>query len=147
IERVAMPTAPDSALTLFVEQLAERDIVAEQATGTTRITPRAWDALAPQFRAAITAVTEQYRDALMAGDSTTALRNFLVEISTGQRAYRPLPGALPFVLRRNAEISINQRAIDALVTAAARQWQLERGTDSLPPAAAPASADSGTPAT
>lgn len=147
IERVAMPTAPDSALTLFVEQLAERDIVAEQASGSTRITPRAWEALAPQFRAAITSVAEQYRDVLVSGDSSAALRNFLVEISTGQRGYRPLPGGLPFVLRRNAEIEINQRAIDALVAASARQWQLQRGTDTTQPATQTAPGDSGTPET
>jgi hypothetical protein len=147
-ERVAMPTAPDSALTLFVEQLAQRDIVSEQATGAERVTPRAWDALAPQFRAAITSVSEQYRDALVIGDSTTALRGFLVEVSTGQRPYRPLPGALAGMLRRTAPVEVNQKAIDAIVLAAARQWQLQRGSDTTgaaPSTAAPT--DSGAPAT
>lgn len=145
VERVSLPVAPDSALTLFIEQLAERDMVAEQATGATKVTPRAWEALAPQFRAAITSVLEQYRDALVIGDSTTALRTFLTEVSNGQRPYRPLPGALAGLLRRNAEVELNQKAIDAVVLAATRQWQLERGVDSTPPAATPI--DSGAAAT
>lgn len=145
VERVSLPVAPDSALTLFIEQLSERDMVAEQATGTERVTSRAWEALAPQFRAAIASVREQYRDALVIGDSTTAVRNFLLEVSTGQRPYRPLPGALPGLLRRNADVTLNQKAIDAIVLAAARQWQLERGVDSTAPATAPT--DTGAPAT
>jgi hypothetical protein len=144
-ERVALPVAPDSALTLFVEQLAERDIVAEQASGGQRVTARAWEALAPQFRAAVASVSEQYRDALVVGDSTAAVRGFLEEVSTGRRPYRPLPGALAGMLRRNADVQLNQRAIDAIVLAAARQWQLRNGTDSAaPPTAAPATADSTT---
>jgi hypothetical protein len=147
-ERVALPTAADSALTLFVEQLAERDIVAEQATGAERVTARAWGALAPQFRAALTSVGEQYRDALVIGDSTTAVRGFLVEVSTGQRPYRPLPGGLAGMLRRDAPVELNQRAIDAIVLEAGRQWRLQRGTDSTTSAAPPSAAatDTATPA-
>ena len=141
-ERVALPVAPDSALTLFVEQLAERDIVGEQAAAGVRVTPRAWEALAPQFRAAVTSVSEQYRDALVVGDSNTAVRGFLEAISTGQRPYRPLPGALAGMLRRRADVELNQQAIDAIVTAAARQWQLRNGADSTAaPPAAPAPTD------
>ena len=146
VERVSLPVAPDSALTLFIEQLSERDMVAEQATGTVRVTPRAWEALAPQFRDALASVREQYRDGLVIGDSTTALRNFLTEVSTGQRPYRPLPGALAGLLRRNASVELNQKAIDAVVLAATRQWQLDRGIDSTAPAAS-TPADSGAPAT
>jgi hypothetical protein len=147
-ERVALPTAADSALTLFVEQLAERDLVAEQATGAERVTARAWEALAPQFRAALTSVGEQYRDALVIGDSTTAVRGFLVEVSTGQRPYRPLPGGLAGMLRRDAPVELNQRAIDAIVLEAGRQWRLQRGTDSTTSAAPPSAAatDTATPA-
>jgi hypothetical protein len=144
-ERVSLPFAPDSTLTLFVEQLAERDLVAAQASGSERVTARAWDALAPQFRAAIRSVSEQYRDALLIGDSTTAVRGFLTEVSSGQRPYRPLPGGLAGLLRRNAEVALNRRAIDAIVSAATRQWQLERGVDSTSPEATPT--DSSPPAT
>jgi hypothetical protein len=142
-ERVALPLAPDSSITLFLEQLAERDIVAEQASGAERVTARGWAALAPQFRAAIQAVSEQYRDALVIGDSTTALRTFLVEVATGQRPYRPLPGGLSGFLRQGAEVEINQRAIDAIVTTAARQWQLQQAPDTATTVRAPG--DSGTP--
>jgi hypothetical protein len=144
-ERVSLPFAPDSTLTLFVEQLAERDLVAAQASGSQRVTARAWEALAPQFRAAIRSVSEQYRDALIIGDSTAAVRGSLTEVSSGQRPYRPLPGGLAGLLRRDAEVELNRRAIDAIVSAATRQWQLERGVDSTSPEATPI--DSGTPPT
>lgn len=143
VERVALPSAPDSALTLFVEQLAERDIVAEQASPGQLVTARAWEALAPQYREAITTLTEQYRDVLIEGDSTTALRNFIVAISTGQRPYRPLPGALAGILRRDAAVETNQKAIDAIVLAASREWRRQFGTDTTAADSTAAAADTG----
>lgn len=127
LERAALAGAPDTGLTMMLEQLAERDLVQEATGVADPITVEAWSALAPQFRAAVSAVSEGSRDALVTGDSSTAVRLYLHAVSTGTRPYRPLPGTLGALLRRGHAVEVNQRALDAVVTAAARQWQVQQG--------------------
>lgn len=145
-ERAAMPGAPDSVLVLFLEQLAQRDLVAGETPEGAGVSATAWQALAPQFRNAVTAISEQYRDALVVGDSNLTLRTFLVAVSSGERPYRPLPGGLAGILRRNADVEINDKALNAIIAATARQWRLEYGKDSAAADSA-AAADSGASAT
>lgn len=125
-ERAGIPEAPDSALVLLVEQFSERELVAEAAGITDPVSPRAWAALAPQFRASVTGVVEQNRDLLARPDSNAALREYLVAISTGERPYRPLPSGLGGVLRRSLDVEINERALESIITYAAREWALRR---------------------
>jgi hypothetical protein len=134
-ERAAMPFAPDSVLILFIEQLAKRDIVAEATIPGARVSPQAWEMLAPQYRALVTAIIDDYRQFILDGDPSETLRNYIVSVSNGERNYRPLPGGLAGVLRRGAAVEVDQRAVDAIVTSAARQWQLNQGIDStaVPP--------------
>jgi hypothetical protein len=135
-ERAGMADAPDSALVLLVEQFSERELVAEAAGISDPVSDRAWSALVPQYRAAVSAVMEQHRDILSRPDSNAALRDYLVAISTGERPYRPLPSGLGGMLRRDLEVSHNTRALEAIVTEAARAWALARadstGADSIP---------------
>jgi len=135
-ERAGMADAPDSALVLLVEQFSERELVAEAAGITDPVSDRAWSALVPQYRAAVSAVMEQHRDILSRPDSNAALRDYLVAISTGERPYRPLPSGLGGMLRRDLEVSHNTRALEAIVAEAARAWALARadstGADSIP---------------
>jgi hypothetical protein len=126
-ERAGMAEAPDSALTLLVEQFSERDLVAEAAGLGDPITTRAWEALVPQYRAAVSAVIEQNRDILSRADSNAALRDYVVAISTGERPYRPLPSGLGGALRRSLQVEHNTRALEAVITHAARAWALQRG--------------------
>lgn len=128
-ERAAMPFSPDSVLVLFIEQLAKRDIVAESTVQGARVSPQAWEALSPQYRTLVTAIMDDYRQFITDGDASETLRNYLVSVSNGERSYRPLPGGLAGVLRRGASVELDQRAIDAIVTSAARQWQLNYGAD------------------
>jgi hypothetical protein len=126
-ERAGMAEAPDSALTLLVEQFSERDLVAEAAGIRDPITPQAWEALVPQYRAAVSAVIEQNRDILSRADSNAALRDYLVAISTGERPYRPLPSGLGGTLRRSLAVEHDIPALETIITHAARAWALARG--------------------
>lgn len=134
VERAGLPVASDSAVRLLLRQLAEREVVWELASPDgRRVTPEAWEALAPQYRQILTAILEQYRDALTVGDSSAAVRGFVSDITAGRLPYRPLPGALGSVLRRDAVVTVNEDVIAAIVASASRQWQTR--TDSA--AAAP----------
>ncbi len=126
LERVAMPAAPDSAITLFAEQLAERDMVAGVA-GAVGVSEQAWVLLAPQFHRAVTETMNAYRTQLSAGDPSEAVRSWLVAVSGGGQPYRPLPGLLGAVLRDRADISVNHEAVEAIVRASAREWNLRHG--------------------
>ncbi|HRP07932.1 MAG TPA: peptidylprolyl isomerase, partial [Gemmatimonadales bacterium] len=128
VERVAMPGAPDSAITLFAEQLAERDMVAQEANGS-GITPLAWQSLAPQFHQAVTATLDAYRSQLGNGEATEATRNWLRAVSTGGQPYRPLPGLLGAVLRDRAKVTVNRDVVDAIVRESARAWRLQYGME------------------
>jgi hypothetical protein len=123
-ERATLPISSDSANNLLIKQIAERELVWEASRpGTPRVTPEAWEALAPQYRQIVAALTEQYRDALVVGDSNTALRRFVSDITTGALPYRPLPGALGAVLRDEAIVTINENALERIVGSASEQWQ------------------------
>lgn len=133
VERATLPVASDSAANLLITQLAERELVFDVASaGGARVTPAAWEALAPQYRQILAAMIEQYRDALTVGDSSTAVRQFVSEITSGSLPYRPLPGALGAVLRSDAEITVNQQAIEAIVLSAADRWSARADSTAAP---------------
>ncbi len=124
VERATLPTAPDTVLTILARQLARRELAWEGAApGAPRVSPRAWEALAPLYRKALDDMTTFYRPLLTNGDSITAVRNYMLQIIGGKVPYRPLPGALGWILRREAEVTINHAAIEALVNAASAKWQ------------------------
>lgn len=136
VDRATLPTAPDTALVMLVRQLAQRELAWEEAApGAPRVSPRAWEALAPLYRQALAEVTTFYRPVLTNGDSLTAVRNYMLQVIGGKMPYRPLPGALGWILRRDAEVTINQAAIEALVNAAADKWRPD--TTAPAPAARP----------
>lgn len=133
VERATLPVASDSAANLLITQLAERELVFEVASaGGARVTPAAWEALAPQYRQILAAMIEQYRDALTVGDSSAAVRTFVSDITSGSLPYRPLPGALGAVLRSDAEIAVNQPAIEAIVQSAADRWNARADSTAAP---------------
>jgi hypothetical protein len=146
VERAGLPVASDSSLTILLRQLAQRELAWEAANpGGARVTPDAWEALAPQYRQTLAAMINAYRPQLTGADSNTAVRGFMTAVAAGSIPYRPLPGALGGMLRRDATITVNQEAVDAIVTEAANAWQA-RNPDSAAAAAAPAATAAPTPA-
>jgi hypothetical protein len=139
-ERALMPGVPDSALAIFLGQVSDRYLVRQVARGDTVLPTEAWEAMAPQFRDALASLDSAYRGPLTTGEPSVAVRRFIEAITTGTLPYRPLPGATVWVLRQGAQITLDQRAIDAIVTAVTPIWTARQ--DSLANAA-----EMGTPAT
>ena len=124
IERAMLQIAPDSAITLFISELAERDIVATIALGEGAPTPpRAWDALAPQFSQVMQAIVDSYREPLGGADGNASVRSFLERAVSGELPYRPLPGALGAALRSEQTITLDQDAIDAIILHVIPEWR------------------------
>jgi hypothetical protein len=141
-ERATMRTAPDSSLVLFLREIAQRELVGGMVTAERRLLPKAWDALAPQYRSAVTGIVAAYHPILTPGDATNTTRAFLDSVTGGTTPYRPLPGALGAVLRGRSNIVVNYEAFDAIVANAGKVANA-RVSDSLegatpPPAAPPA---------
>lgn len=139
VERAGLPVASDSSLNILLRQLAQRELAWEAANpGGQRITTDAWEALAPQYRQTLAAMLDAYRPQLAGADSNRAVRGFMSAVVAGSIPYRPLPGALGGVLRRDATVTINRRAIDAIVAQVTSARQ-RAGDSSRTAPAAPAS--------
>ncbi len=140
VERAGLPVASDSAIGILLRQLAQRELAWEvTAPGPERVSPDAWASLAPQYRQTLAAMMEAYRGPLTNGDSSAAVRGFMAAVAAGRIPYRPLPGALSGLLRRDAEITVNRDAIAVVVAEALTKWQ-GRNPDSTTTASAPPAA-------
>ncbi|HET9134297.1 MAG TPA: peptidylprolyl isomerase [Gemmatimonadales bacterium] len=139
LDRSRLVGAPDSAATLFLREIAQREMVLGQVSGgQDALSPRAWGALAPQFAAAIGAIVTAYRPVLTDGDPSAAAKAFVTRVTDGTLQYRPLPGALATVLRSRTAVTVDHDVVRGLVAAALPVWRERRA------AADSARADSGT---
>ncbi len=121
-ERARLTVAPDSAVSLMLREFSQRELAYEVLVGGSRVSPRAWEQLAPQFRDAVGSMTEAYRSGLTAGSGSEAVNGFLDNITLGRMPYRPMPGALSMVLRDRSEVSVDRRAMRAVILAAVTEW-------------------------
>ena len=143
-ERATLPGVPDSSLAVFLRQVADRYVVRQVTQGDTAMTSEAWEAMVPQLESALTSLDSAYRAPLTTGTPSEAVRGFIAAITSGSLPYRPLPGATVWVLRQGAQITINQRAIDAIVAAVQPVWTARQ--DSLAEAAQFGGGGGGAPA-
>jgi hypothetical protein len=130
IERAGLANAADSVATLFLRELAQREIVYVMTTGGTELTPRAWEALAPQFRAAIATVREEMRPTVVNGDLSAAAIAYVEAVTTGGQRYRPMPGGMAGILRARSAVTVDREAINAIIAAALPVWMERRAADS-----------------
>lgn len=143
IERAGLANAADSVATLFLRELAQREIVYTLVTGGTDLTPRAWEALAPQFRSAIATVREEMRPTVVNGDLSAAAIAYVEGVTTGGQRYRPMPGGMAGILRSRTAVKVDQAAIRSIIAAALPVWLERRAVDSAAVAAPTDSATSG----
>lgn len=141
IERAGLANAADSVAMLFLRELGQREIVYSLVTGGPELTPRAWEALAPQFRSAIATVREEMRPTVVSGDLSAAAMAYVESVTTGGQRYRPMPGGMAGVLRSRTPVTVDREAISAIVAAALPVWMERRAADSTA-----AAATAGTPA-
>jgi hypothetical protein len=130
IERAGLTNAADSVATLFLQELAQRQIVYVLVTGGTELTPRAWEALAPQFRSAIATVREEMRPTVVNGELSAAAIAYVESVTTGGQRYRPMPGGMAGILRARTAVTVDPEAISAIVAAALPVWMEQRAADS-----------------
>lgn len=125
-DRALLPGVADSALTILLTEVADRYIIRDLSPNGGQLPPEAWTAMAPQLRTALAALDSAYRPTLATGEASAAVRTYLQGVTTGKIPYRPLPGAMVWVLRQGAKITIDQSAIDAIVTAVGPEWNARR---------------------
>ncbi len=125
-QRAVLPGIADSALTIILTEVADRYVVRDLATGGDSLPAAAWETMVPQLRQAYAALDSAYRPMLAGADGNQAVRDFIRGVTSGTIPYRPLPGAMVWVLRQGATITINQPAIDAIVTSVMPAWGSRR---------------------
>lgn len=125
-ERALLPGIADSAISILLTEVADRYVIRGIAQAGTGILAEAWDAMVPQFREAFASLDSAYRPLLAGPDSNQAVREFLRGVTSGSIPYRPLPGAMVWVLRQGAAITIDQPAIDVIVQAVIPEWTARR---------------------
>lgn len=147
IERAGLANAADSVATLFLRELAQREMVYVMVTGGTELTPRAWEALAPQFRNAIATVREEMRPTVVNGDLSAAAIAYVEGVTTGGQRYRPMPGGMAGILRSRTTVKVDHAAISAIIAAALPVWLERRAVDSatVTPPTDSATRDAATP--
>jgi hypothetical protein len=121
-ERAVLPGLPDSALAMLVGEIADRYIVRDIAQGGSTLPAEAWQTMAPQFGAAYASLDSAYRPVLVGPDSNAVVRDYIRGITVGTIPYRPLPGAMVWLLRQGATITLDRPAIDAIITTVRPAW-------------------------
>jgi hypothetical protein len=111
------------------------------------VSPKARGLLAPQFKAAVAEVTEEFNRRTASASGATAATAFVDSLINGPARYRPLPGALGGVLRARIPVTVNNDAIAAVLKATQTLWAELHANDSTAPAApAPTGKAPGAPA-
>lgn len=129
-DRVGLSNAADSVTSLFLREVAQREMAYRQIVPDGGLTPSAWEALAPQFRQAIAVVREEARPVLANGDPSTAAAAWVTSVTTGGQRYRPLPSGLAGVLRNRQQVAVNHAAMASIIAAALPVWLERRAVDS-----------------
>ena len=136
VERIALSGAADSTTFMFVRETALREMLLGMISPSGPNTAEARTALLPVYKSML--------DTLMAGvkefagkgpgETATAITEGLVK---NQRRYRPLPGALPAVLRTRYPATVNAKALADLLAAVGPEYAKLHANDSTSAPTAP----------
>ena len=125
VDRVALSDASDSATTVFLNDLVQREIFFALAVPGGGVTARARGVLAPPYRTALDSV----KAILLAVGGTsradpagaaTALVDSVVGLT---RHFRPLPGGLSGVLRARYPVAVDTTVLGVLLRASRTAWR------------------------
>ncbi len=130
--RAVMTEASDSATKAFLRELGTRELVVGEAAPKGPVSPDAWTALMPQYKAELTAVQNDLRHAGAALAPGALAESYIDSILAGTMRYRLLPGELAGVLRARAKVSVDQDAMTAVVHLAQTGWSVKHANDSTP---------------
>lgn len=134
-DRVNLSGAADSAITSLLTDIARQEVLMTQLAPAGVPTPVARAALAPQYRASLDELLAAWKAVGAGRPLTAATAAVLDTVAGGKVAYRPPPGALASILRARAKVTVNQGAIDAIVSEAALERARREAVDSGPTSA------------
>jgi hypothetical protein len=145
-ERAALAGASDSAVSGFLREMAQREIILAQAGASHQVSAKARGLLAPQYRAAVAEVLAEFEQRTAAAGAPNAASAFVDSLINGPVRYRPLPGALAGVLRSRIPVTIDNAGIAAVLKATQPLWaELHANDSTLPAPSAPGKAASAPP--
>lgn len=121
-ERAALVGASDSAVKMLVRELAQREIILALAGASHEVSAKARGLLAPQFKAAVAEVMEEFNRRTVSATGAMAATAFVDSLINGPARYRPLPGALGGVLRARFPVTVNNEALAEVLKATQSLW-------------------------
>lgn len=136
VERVSLSGAADSTTFMFIRETALREMLLGMIAPNGPDTPEARNALLPVYRSMLDSVLSNVREfaGKEPGEAASAITEGLVK---SERRYRPLPGALPAVLRSRYPAKVDAMALKSILTAAGPEYAKLHANDSTPPNQAP----------
>jgi hypothetical protein len=131
VERVSLSGAADSTTYMFIRETALRQMLIGMIAPNGPDTPEARNALLPVYRSVLDSVLAGVREfaGKQPGEVASAITEGLVK---NERRYRPLPGALPAVLRSRYPAKVDTVALKAILTAVGPEYAKLHANDSTP---------------
>ncbi len=131
VERVALSGAADSTTFMFIRETALREMLLGMIAPAGPNTPEARSALLPVYRTMLDSVLSDMKEfsGMDPGAAASAITEGLVK---SQRRYRPLPGALPAILRSRIPATVDTVALKTILTAVGPEYAKLHANDSTP---------------
>jgi|CXWL01.1.fsa_nt_gi hypothetical protein len=121
-ERATLSVASESALTAFLREMSQRELILAQAGASHQVAPKARGLLAPQYHAAVAEVLTEFSARTAGVPAAEAASVFIDSLALGRSRYRPLPGALSGVLRSKFDVTIDTTAIAKVLKSTQTLW-------------------------
>jgi hypothetical protein len=140
-ERATLAAASDSALTSFLREMTQRELILARAGASHQVAPKARGLLAPQYQAAVGEVMNDFTSRTTGVAAPDAPSAFVDSLVLGQSRFRPMPGALSGVLRAKFEVKVDTASISKVLRSTQSLWAELHANDTTPaPGAAPPAA-------
>ncbi|MBP6442976.1 MAG: peptidylprolyl isomerase [Gemmatimonadales bacterium] len=121
-ERATLAVASDSALTSFLREMMQRELILARAGASHQVGAKARGLLAPQYHTAVAEVLTEFGSRTAGVPAALAPSVFIDSLVLGRSRYRPLPGALSGVLRSKFEVSIDTASISKVLKSTQTLW-------------------------
>ncbi len=131
VERVSLAGTADSTTFLFVRETALRQMLLGIVAPSGANTPDARKALLPLYQTMLDTILVNFKG--MSGKSPGEMATAVTEgLMKRELRYRPLPGALPAVLRSRFAVKVDTAAVKAIVAAVGPEYAKLHANDSIP---------------
>ncbi|MBP7622058.1 MAG: hypothetical protein KA745_13895, partial [Gemmatimonadales bacterium] len=121
-ERATLAVASDSAITSFLREMMQRELILARAGASHQVGAKARGLLAPQYHSAVAELLTEFGIRTAGVPAALAPSVYVDSLVLGRSRYRPLPGALSGVLRSKFDVSIDTASISKVVKATQTLW-------------------------